>query len=1652
MAAALTCALLSIDGDAAADQGGACLDIGATQICEALALGMQGLDGDWVRQFDDAGAICYDGHRFGVWCDGRPDWSPECQAFGGICHVLCAAAWSCEVASIEDTEVLPLLNALPELIIRHPEIAVAALETVLNAGQPMAPDRPLPLRALAIGGALLASGAGMALAWPAMPWLAGGLEAAAAGVMLCSVSHGPDPTERIRLAAWFSNLLPELTACQLHRLCDRIQGCDARLNVVVLVAALRRQLRDGMGRSPTDVIDELDVQQMVDEAIARDTEVRPLARFTLGRALEAAVHLLHDAGLLVRSSQEISTRPRAMRVADWYETLDRMDRETPVVLRLSGSVASREMDRLGRAKAGTGAAAVLAPPSKGRPLDTARLSSRAPIPSLQHESPQAWLLRMRRQAAWQAPVKGAGSWQGVSAAEHGTYERVPPAPDDPGQFVQAWLDDAGNQSVSDRLSATPKNASDIPSRISDSKQLDVRASLNLEEIVLMHKWISWDSGVGNVTQFHTYRERAVKYTQQLAQEVYETLPASGGGPGGVDWDARIEVRYQEAGFFPVGGNVGSGLKSRREYSLLQVALGHHFYEESLTVGGSRTVKAVRVVSVNGTDSYERTRTHLSMVNTDAFRAALHAKDVSRISALRVSKEAISAFSQYVRAVVAAMIFRARALGTAAGPTWVAPRGWSASPALLEEQLELQLLTYEGKIVPGLVSLTHAPSGTALLLSIKRQEWYWWSKDVESREDWRAFMKDHLSMREVASLDSALYLTPRYFSIGTVCRPIDRCGQPKPSLYDLSLGIHRFRAPWRTDFAFVRAPDIEAALWAAEVDRMRENLDTQVVTPALRKRRDWDDLRIAMLQSSMVLFPIVGGMFRGAAAAVDWSFRFSYAGATASYLYVQSEKAEYATLRQLEAIHSNQRFGMFMMLINQIPASAPLTKIARAMSGCIGQAGRQIVRPMLTLMHKGAGYGSLREQMAEQTKALRVSPMSATQRKTPWTEIQRLRTRLGISGDTLDMRASQSRGAPISVLHFLGTGAMLVESFDVLTQLPAGYSVAFVTLGDALFFAGVTGGSGTIVGSCTDASVSLLPHHRFDVVDLLGKDHDAIAFLADDLAECDGQLFRIWVESPADALPEMRVSEADLIRVRSQVAGYFFASRQATNGTGDASKIVTRAPRRNLDPFDDPSLPRWDTVVAQWRARPDPAVTTDTPISTAILLAHWTSDFDAALRNVFARVETGLLLWHFLRVPQAQQDLMLARLRDETEVGTLSLDDVDIPGVAALGNAQAFLLVSLTTGEVCWEGGTGIATNAPMRQFLLRHLSDADATRLASVLGDSAPLPSGRAPYEIIFQAPTQDFTELVNRTRAWCSDQLACVGLAGPGCAPVERRHELTYLIEAAASHRPGTDEPVIVNLARRLASPTDRGGSPKAHFLRSAECDDARETPGLPFAHYLGESVTGATQRAFGRDNTTHPTDSLRQRVSNHVIRSQQRFAVHVARRELADLIESGAGNDTFCTAMAAAADALQGGRFDPAFDAVSDDLLPVLSGHVLRHEADVYRRIAGKDDMRQLPPGYRILLTANATNETLDETKTGVHAQMLSLGQGVVAAWCDPGAGVSRSTTYPESPTYTRLDLLSDNSCLNVTDAGATLADGTSVEMWVEPGASDEGFRRVR
>ncbi|ODP34666.1 hypothetical protein [Pandoraea sp. ISTKB] len=1667
VAAALTCQLLGIDARSATAQGGATLESSAAAIGTALARYLPGIQGDWIRQFDDASPLCFDGRRFGVWREGCPDWSPRTQRFGGLCHALCAAAWKCDIASVEDTQIGPLQHALPALILETPGAAAAALSAVLDDGHLRSQRRLSPMQALTLAGTLLAGGAGMALAWPAAPLLAGAMEAAAAGVMLWSVPHGPDPTERVRLAAWFSNVLPELTVDQIHRLCDRLQGCDARLNVVVLAAVLQQALHAGSGGSPDEAIEHLDIREIEQEAIDRDRNAQSLDRFTTGSAWEAGLHLLHNVGFLTRASVEITTRPFSLRVADWYALLDRMDHmdhETPPSSRVWGGVSA--VESLAYREVPQTASLTASPSSWPSELEVSLVASICGAvfrtcrdPHVGFAVAGTTLMGVLTYLVHQFGSSGAdGSDHTSDAASLSVPLALPVAdrrdPADRGYF--ATPPPPPVRPLSTTTASALHNVTVHP-----AAWVDVRSTLTLEQMVTLSEWVAWDNDTRSTSALRTYQDRTLAYMKRLVQGGYDAFV--GTATEVVDWDARVEVMYQEVSYLPAsaGSASGAGMRSRRTFSLMQIALGHHYYEESMSVGGSRQVTAIRLATTANTPPNSRTQAQLNVVNTDKFRAALHKLDLGRIDELSRSPASIAAFSRYVRLIFIATHARARTPGSPDSAFWVSPKYILPPREELERSLKFELLSFRGEIVPGIVALRHEASATALLVSVKRRTWFWWRREVESNPSWRDFMRDHLSMLDAERLNDPLRIDHLQFAIGPVCQPSMNCRRGNSSVRPpRRLSTPPFTSIWRADFAFTSHPEPEAALWAAEVRKMRQDLDMQIVTPELRARRDWQQFRKAMVQSWSAWFPIVNGVLPASAMLPDWAFRLGCIGATAMQITLLLESAETATLKELRAIHADMGFATVLMAIGQVPAADPFMKVGRSIAISGTAAAKHVIAHLKRWADSPVTIAGARQQLAASARALTDQRVASTPQTPPWIVVNQLKSGLGMT--VAQCNASQAQ--TVGVNDFLGRGARRVTSSDLLTRLPAGYAVALAWADGRVLYAGVTCGIGTIAGQSVDDTVMLLPHGGFDMLDIFGDDRSTLTFQSDGRVMCDDYVLDMWVESLEDAIPVLELRRGELETFKARLGDRHLdasATRASPKALG-SEEALTRPPVR-WHTRTDPDAPTWEALVQQWRALrsgnasetasamsanstripgPVPVPTdsgttrqlSDVPRLRAALAKHWTSRFETAFADVLARVETGLLLWHLGRLPTAQQRLVLGRLQQKSRVATIQADGIGVPGITAMRDDRAYLLLSLTTGEVLYGDDVAhIVADLDVGHFLCRHLSNSDAASLACVPTRNITSVTGCPPLDLAFQPPAQGFQVLAARAHVWMTEQITCARKGAPYCDPVARNHDLLYLVAAAAQRIPGANVASIVDLVRHSDSPGDRDTVPVEHIFRSENASHWHGTPSLPFAYYLGNSVRGVEAQLF---NAYAPTEidiaELVTLVSGHIVQSRQRYAVRLIHDAIADLVEFGVGNDRFGQAMLSSSESLRAGRFGPARTAVGDDVLPGVSRQDTDEDA---RRIRSVREMKDLPAGYEILLRSDAP---IDETQDGLHHAMLSLGGGEVAAWFRSNG----TTTSPMA--YRRLDLLSGNDLLNFTASGVALTNGTPVELWIEPGAS--------
>ncbi|WP_150667225.1 hypothetical protein [Pandoraea anhela] len=727
---------------------------------------------------------------------------------------------------------------------------------------------------------------------------------------------------------------------------------------------------------------------------------------------------------------------------------------------------------------------------------------------------------------------------------------------------------ADNDRRSDACVATGGNAAHATPAC--PTPVDLRDTLDLDQVLTLSAWVDWDV---TPTSFYALGTRAEKYSGETASSVLSDYVSTHGGPAGdAPWDAPVNVTYQESGHFYQSHGLSVGLRVTRAFTLMQIAFGHHYLLESLKMGFTKVV-----CNVDTNDP--AVKPFLKIVDSDTFRNALHARDLATLQALRDDRAAAAAHAMYVSASVSTILLRALAQGVT-----ISVGKDSASPRDRLDQIaraELNLVTYRGDVVAGLVAIRDTQSDRALLISVKRGVCLAWNSAVELSETFRDFVLEHLPMRSVLKVKGFLrwndvqfrFASPRAAQRGRQFVSEvshDLPAKPTPLLFVEPPSIQAVRLPQHAnhgqhgvstltimqsgyyggtyvpELAFVSRENVSTALWRAELSTMRSNLDLQVVTAQVRRARDWGQLTTAMLQSAMIAFPILGGALKDTIPLLA-SNAFFRAGATAlsiGHVVADTQAEQHATLTELRRMHERIKLSAALLLVNHLPGGTELSKIVRAMLGYGTSAASVLLKRLEPIADPIATHEGARMSFVQKAQALKsLSAASATQ-DTPWRVIDGIRREaLGASDATVSMPGDDGRH---DVRNFLGAACLPVKTLAQLRQLPPGYAIAFVYRGQegqegqekqvgrgerrdrrpaaaGMFYAGVTCGKGVIVGRSTDQDILLLGTERFESLDFYGAHEDLLDFAANGTVSCEGTALDIFVDASLrkrlPALPE-----------------------------------------------------------------------------------------------------------------------------------------------------------------------------------------------------------------------------------------------------------------------------------------------------------------------------------------------------------------------------------------------------------------------------------------------------------------------------------------------------------------------------------------------------
>ncbi|WP_157125748.1 hypothetical protein [Pandoraea norimbergensis] len=1563
------------------------------------------------------------------------------------------------------------------------------------------------------------------------------MQAAVLGEAIGQLSRtGADPDERRKFVAALVLALPSLARADIDALMSQIDGADPRLDFFHLTGAIRRRLDTRRPeQTPADVIARLSLRDFERAAHENRRRTTPPEHFRSEQILSALLALAHASGVLSPWGRalEISTEPYGKRVATWNAQLDAWDRQA---FGLSHSVTPATA--LPRAPVKCPDEAGIVSASVVPPANQSRVSAPDPRPDSPGRAARMWPHAEARHvnlvsAGNARNGEGHGLLPGVMAemddviemVSRGDARKMSADPSDPlldsGVAIASWgVGAAVRAGVQSRtvhvagigLSVTATlvvlryvyewcrtwlgNAPDIEALpVSEAQaagqitlsSYDLRNRFDLEQILTLTEWLAVNNSDSAIRQTAaTYMDTLV--TSVLAHRLNLTRDAAALFPA----NANISVTFREVSFLSLGyatGGAAASLTRQQNFTLQEIAVGRHYLDEFMKLGGVR-----HVVSVRPADDTPNVRRFLEKVNTDAFRQELHDADVLRLEVLSRSPQALSAFSLYIGTRIYGLLWRA--LSAEGIPAWAASLGESAFQRRAGAP-QPRLVTFQGNVVAGMLALRKSDGNAALLLSVRHGEWLWWQRETAAHEPFQTFMKRHLTLREQTLIDRPFRINALQFQFAEPYGPVDV--DPAESLPRTPRTWYEtIGALFGRDFDFRGNQTLEYALWDAEIRSLRENMDVTIVTHEWRDHRDRTELARAMLQGTTgTLFPLLFGAF----PLAPWVVPTVLAGGAAAgavNLVMIVKSASHGDLARLRRAHHDFKFGAVMMFIHGLPIGTPVERVCRAVFTYVGTASRELTRQADEVIRTSLIVESTELEWVERARALAVhvaahGETTQLKQERPWDTMVRLRS----GGETAIYRTMtiSGRAASGEAQAVLGGFPLRVETQDQLLRLPKGYLFAIANTTGSMSFTGVTYGGGVVFGKCTDAgNTAVRPiFRRFDF-----GTADAMTFLDGGCVEFRGVPVDVLIEEtlrqrlPPLALPALEAMPP-------------LGGRSCRPMTA-RSETTQSTPRASVPPPDDPvtqnrsivltrwsnefsqdwqrgavsyeTSRRWADIVSRWRANCDDASRQRLPVGAKALTvidyrAHATMaeadllptvkairdswympEFTEALADVMARVESGLMLWHLPRVAPNFKALILMRLQGEP-LCLAHLAEVDPPGthpphtaalegVVGLRRGEFHLMFSLRTGEVLtWTGSARVRGRGALQNFIARHLSERDVAEYSEVLAESGGLHVGESKIHVSLVASQDAHTTLAHAMRDWLLSDVPCRARthARARCARIEKDDDMLYLVAYAANVLPQYRRDALVSAVQRIVGPgSERRIRLPQRYRDAPDGVEPQVNPDLPFAHFLGVSIRDFAADIFGPVNGTATPDLASQLAVRFMQTRLPHYVSHVAHRDVAQLVGSGAGNATFGNALLAASRPFCSGRFAAVANVLLDDVLSVADrkGELVN--------ITDLDALMAIPAGYRVFLA----DPSVLRRGPDILSDMVSLGAGAMAAW--------RRSAFLDvpPPVYDRVDLTTPNELMSFVNGSFQLASGRAVGVWAEkntPGLyADPRFPRER
>ncbi|AJP57833.1 hypothetical protein UC34_14285 [Pandoraea vervacti] len=1150
------------------DRRDACADTREQAGLRRLA-GAMAREGFVVREGALPGIVYRDG-RFDADTGGQARWTCVASLYNGLLYAVLESVLAPDVTDVE----LSMLSALPgmwaDLVVDDPAFAVAAWQRQLAGNRPtFTSAAPVGLGEVAwkclpfmAGAAGLAAGLTYYFAagalhvstkaahaetsssstklvkvgqlrplWRTLGPMVGALTAAtceaAALARLCAAG----PSERDALAlqraqclSAYALLLPSLTATELRRLVTSLGPAFAEMDVFDVAALLKRRLGGMRGSTPCDIFSLIDWPGFLRKSRERrHPQLRPETPGWVS-AIEAVAALTQGMDVCALASRVV----HAIRLPHRLPT-------HPVGLAAS---------RVPGAHCGV---------VNHWPDDLV-------LRRVKHERQAVVSTQWRTGVAM---ASEANAWT-VSALRYQPNHRRP-APnriDSPG-FAQSPAE--GAHALSPTLAPTF-----VPT--------PGHRSLTLDQMLGVIDSTQWDESPATAMENYRNEVRA-SISKDMGVVLRKRYPREGFGHGAVlPWNATVEVTYREYGRSADPDRFGftAGMSTTRTFSVLDVALGHHYLPESGFYFARREVSSVQVVD-------DAAKKLLSAVNDDTFRHALIEHDREQLAAMETSVALRTAFESYVQDMFVGLLMNAT---TAAWERQLPPGsrvskvGRSGRPW---HQLggphqrfwvgydAVWVMSFDEEVLPGLLAASSPDGKSVLLMSIRHGTTFGWQPGMEMSDALRAFLHAHLSTKQKLKASSPLRHDAFKFRIeappvisNRACVAAGERGvsgegggrvapDGEASTPAKGLGVLYDAVSFAPSFRFVNCPSPKRELWFAKLRRAAQERDLLIVTSAWRAQQRASDLRHMVHHRLTLVSPATTAAFRGlgrAGIALSIAFelgsRISYASGSSTNAPTtradvdELERIQYdislsrslaallriPNVRTLDALadwliqHSAQTASVVQIWDAFMAAWPPVAQRRRDFANQIRlmvQGEQEVGATTNDGARNRAAKGRQRKPMASPTDPMHDTSAGALPHS--------LRS-IGVIKRSWNLMTDGQTTVPVGdgerhVDRYLGAARLQVTSARQAKRLPEGYGFAFAESDGTMFFAGITGGHGELLGIRVDDTPATARNSTsFPTAAIERFDMRGMTF-SDGRFQWGSVTGTMYVEALSDRMPEAR---------------------------------------------------------------------------------------------------------------------------------------------------------------------------------------------------------------------------------------------------------------------------------------------------------------------------------------------------------------------------------------------------------------------------------------------------------------------------------------------------------------------------------------------------